>query len=246
MRFPLRSPTDLMGELAGTSSARLAGGPYMAATATAGTPLTRNPIPGPEPRPTSMLPAVSACCICASPRKADSSSSIPSCSKILASEPTSATAKANELGTALPSFTLSSACAAALENMSAAATSKVRRNRSRINDIPVHAPRFQMNERLADLSGGPGEHQCPRARAPAPAAIEPRLEKARRASKQGRNLRQAHGPGNAADFPLLVLAHAHDERTGGPVEPLRLGRTDGHLLAACLLRDELPRDLAQL
>src|SRR6266508_3523425 len=112
MRLPLRSPTVLIGLSSGSTRARFAGGPYMAATPIAGAPLARKPSPGPEPRPTSRLPAASACCSWASPRKLVTSISTPSFSNILASIPTSVAPKANELGTALPSLTLSSANAA--------------------------------------------------------------------------------------------------------------------------------------
>src|SRR3984893_16780645 len=102
IRLPLRSATLLIGDFADTSSARFRGAPYMAATPIIGAPLTRKPSPGPDPRPTSRLPAASACCSCASPRKLDTARSSPSRSNIFASIPTSAAPKANELGTALP------------------------------------------------------------------------------------------------------------------------------------------------
>ena len=122
MRLPLRSATVLIGVSKGSTSARLTGGPYMAATPIAGAPLARNPRPGPEPSPTSRLPAASACCICASPRKLVTSTSMPSLSKILASIPTSVAAKANEFGTALPSLTLSSVKAAVPGSATSAAS----------------------------------------------------------------------------------------------------------------------------
>src|SRR5262245_1900636 len=109
MLLPLRSATVRIGERDSTQSARFAGGPYMAATPIAGTPLARKPRPGPEPTAMSTAPAVSACCIWASPRNADTASSTFSCSQILASVPTSAVLKANELGTDFPNLTLSSA-----------------------------------------------------------------------------------------------------------------------------------------
>src|SRR5262245_61174022 len=120
MRLPLRSATVFTGVSNGSASARLAGGPYMAATPSESAPLARKPSPGPEPRPTSRLPAVSPCCSCASPRNAITSISMPSCAKIFASEPTSAALKANEFGTALPRRTLSSAWAAPAAATSAA------------------------------------------------------------------------------------------------------------------------------
>src|SRR5215475_10543802 len=125
MRLPLRSARVLTGVLMGSASARFAGAPYMAATPIAVAPLARKPSPGPEPRPTSRLPAASACCSCASPRKLVTSISIPSFSKILASMPTSVALKANELGTALPSRTLSSANAAPVGHSASAATTAV-------------------------------------------------------------------------------------------------------------------------
>src|SRR5262249_38517277 len=123
MRLPLRSPMVLTGVSKGSTRARLAGGPYMAATPIAGAPLARKPSPGPEPSPTSTPPAASACCSWASPRKLVTSISIPSFSKTLASLPTSIAPKANELGPALPSLTLSSATAA-LAGHSASAASR--------------------------------------------------------------------------------------------------------------------------
>src|SRR3954451_8048620 len=112
MLLPLRSPTVRIDERDSTVSARLAGGPYMAATPIAGTPLARKPRPGPEPTATSRAPAASACCIWASPRNDDTASSIFSCCQILASIPTSAVLKANEFGTDFPNLILSSAKAA--------------------------------------------------------------------------------------------------------------------------------------
>src|SRR5262245_30187376 len=125
IRLPLRSLTALIGVSNGSTSARFAGGPYMAATPIAGAPLARKPSPGPEPNPTSRLPAASACWSCASPRKLVTSTSIPSFSKILASIPTSVALKANELGTALPSLTLSSASAAPAGHSTSAATAPI-------------------------------------------------------------------------------------------------------------------------
>src|SRR5215467_243710 len=110
--LPLRSPAVWIDERESTVNARLAGGPYMAATPIAGTPLARKPRPGPEPTATSTAPAVSACCIWASPRNADTASSMLSCCQILASVPISAVLKANEFGTAFPNLSLSSAKAA--------------------------------------------------------------------------------------------------------------------------------------
>src|SRR5262245_2785909 len=138
-RLPLRSRTLLTGVPNGSTSARLAGGPYMAATPIAGAPLARKPSPGPEPNPTSRLPAASACCNCASPRKLVTSISIPSFSKILASIPTSVALKANELGTALPSLTLSSANAAPAGHSTSAATT------------PVIAPRLSTSNIVSTL-----------------------------------------------------------------------------------------------
>ena len=57
MLLPLRSATVWIDERGSTASARLAGGPYMAATPIAGTPLARKPRPGPEPTATSTAPA---------------------------------------------------------------------------------------------------------------------------------------------------------------------------------------------
>src|SRR5258705_9007484 len=112
MLLPLRSATVRMDERESTQSARFDGGPYMAATPIAGTPLARKPRPGPEPTAMSTAPAVSACCIWASPRNADTASSTFSCCQILASVPTSAVLNANELGTDFPNRILSSAKAA--------------------------------------------------------------------------------------------------------------------------------------
>ena len=49
------------------------GTPYITETALAGTPLAMKAMPGPLPMPMSMLSAVSACCILASPAAADAS-----------------------------------------------------------------------------------------------------------------------------------------------------------------------------
>src|SRR5262245_16711017 len=141
-RLPLRSRTLLTGVPNGSTSARLAGGPYMAATPIAGAPLARKPSPGPEPSPTSRLPAASACCSCASPRKLVTSTSIPSFSKVFASIPTSVALKANELGTALPSLTLSSANAAPAGHSISAATT------------PVIAPRLNTSTIVSTLPVG--------------------------------------------------------------------------------------------
>ena len=62
--------------------------PAMAMTALAGTPFAMNAMPGPEPMPTSMLSAVSACCIFASPPNAEASISSPCLAKMPRSMPT--------------------------------------------------------------------------------------------------------------------------------------------------------------
>src|SRR5215475_3946413 len=256
MRLPLRSLTDLIGELASTSSARLAGGPYMAATATAGTPLARKPMPGPDPKPISTLPAVSACWSCASPRKAETSSSSPSCSNSLASIPTSTPAKAKELGTALPTLTLSSACAAAADRMRAASAKKLRRNTSRIETFS-RPPTAITTVAGADLSGGPGTHQRRRSKRPCRAQpqqsptrfkTDQKWRMARAGSDERRHLLQAHGAGEPARLALLILAQAHDERPGGQVEPLCLvgAEYNRRLAPARLLSRDLADDVAQL
>src|SRR4051812_254039 len=143
MRLPLRSATVLIEERDSTDKQRLEGGPYMAATPIAGTPLARKPSPGPEPTATSMAPAVSACCICASPRKADTASSIPSCSQILLSMPISAVLNAKELGTDLPNRSLSSAKARLADSITRGAasplTTTLRREILRITILPAGA-----------------------------------------------------------------------------------------------------------
>src|SRR5829696_2426510 len=143
MRLPLRSATVLTEDRDSTDKQRFEGGPYMAATPIAGTPFARKPSPGPEPTATSMAPAVSACCICASPRKADTASSRPSCSQILLSMPISAVLKAKEFGTDLANRSLSSAKARRADSITRgdanAPLTTLRREILRINillDVP--------------------------------------------------------------------------------------------------------------
>src|SRR5262249_28022515 len=149
IRLPLRSLTVLIAVSNGSTSTRFAGGPYMAATPIAGAPLARKPSPGPEPRATSRLPAASACWSWASPRKLVTSISSPSCSKILASIPTSAAPKATEWGPALPSLTLSSATAAPAGHSASAA----RR--------PTSAPRLSVWNIASLLLGFIGDRRPP-------------------------------------------------------------------------------------
>ena len=87
------------------------GTPAMATTALAGTPLAMNAMPGPLPMPTSMLSAVSACCILASPPKADASISSPCLAKMPICMPTSSGVKVQANGTALPTRSFSAALA---------------------------------------------------------------------------------------------------------------------------------------
>src|SRR4051812_32461638 len=147
MRLPLRSATVLIEERDSTDKQRLEGGPYMAATPIAGTPLARKPNPGPEPTATSSAPAVSACCICASPRKAETASSIPSCSQILLSIPISAVLKAKEFGTDLANLSLSSANARSPVSITSGAASApvttFRRDILRITLLPLALRRSQ-------------------------------------------------------------------------------------------------------
>jgi hypothetical protein len=88
------------------------GAPAMAATALAGTPLARNPIPAPLPRPKSMLSDTSACCTRASPAKPVTSSSSPCLAKVPTAMPTSIGVNVQANGTALPTRTRSAAAAA--------------------------------------------------------------------------------------------------------------------------------------
>src|SRR6516165_1693825 len=85
------------------------GAPAMAATALAGEPLARKPIPGPLLRPKSMLPETSPCCSLASPAKPVTSSASPRRAKMPASMPTSMGVNVQAKGTALPTRTVSAA-----------------------------------------------------------------------------------------------------------------------------------------
>ena len=87
------------------------GAPAMAATALAGTPFARKPMPGPLPKLTSMLSETRPCCIRASPAKPVTVSSSPCLAKVPVSTPTSIGVKVQAKGTALPTRTLSAASA---------------------------------------------------------------------------------------------------------------------------------------
>src|SRR5215468_947869 len=150
--LPLRSAALRIDERESTVSARLAGGPYMAATPIAGTPLARKPRLGPEPTETSSAPAASACCIWASPRNADTASSTFSCCQILASVPTSAVLNANELGTDFPNRILSSAKAARDDRISGAARVPATTLR---RDTTLRLERVRMVWSPEIASGGP-------------------------------------------------------------------------------------------
>src|ERR1051326_2109272 len=87
----------------------LRGGPYISATALAGTPLTANAMPGPEPMPMSMLPAVSSCCSLASPDEAEASTVMPCLAKMPSWIPMSSGVKVQANGTTLATRRLSAA-----------------------------------------------------------------------------------------------------------------------------------------
>src|SRR5437667_149292 len=84
----------------------------IAATVTAGTPLARKPIPGPEPSEKSMELATIACCSLASPPKAMDSTARPCLDQIPFSVPISSGAKAKVVAEALPTRMPSAAGAA--------------------------------------------------------------------------------------------------------------------------------------
>jgi hypothetical protein len=88
------------------------GAPAMAATALAGEPLATKPIPGPLPKPKSMLSETSPCCSLASPAKPVTASSSPCLAKMPTSMPTSMGVNVQANGTALPTRTVSAATAA--------------------------------------------------------------------------------------------------------------------------------------
>src|SRR5215831_12302475 len=78
------------------------GAPAMAATALAGTPFAKKPIPAPLPKPKSMLSETRPCCSLASPAKPVTSSSSPCLAKVPTAMPTSIGVNVQANGTALP------------------------------------------------------------------------------------------------------------------------------------------------
>src|ERR1700730_14921226 len=100
--LPFRSATVLMRLSFSTFKVSSHGAFAMAATPTTGAPLTMKASSGPEPRPTSMLPAASACCNLALPPKSYFSTSIACLLKIPVSMPISPGTKENASDTALP------------------------------------------------------------------------------------------------------------------------------------------------
>ena len=87
----------------------LVGMPAIAATAFTGAPLAVNAMPGPLPMPMSMPSAANACCILASPPKADASTVSPCLANWPVSMPTSSGVKVQANGTALPTRNVSAA-----------------------------------------------------------------------------------------------------------------------------------------
>ena len=107
------------------------GAPAMAATALAGTPLAGKAMPGPLPKPISMLSETRPCCMRASPAKPVTTSSSPCLAKMPTSSPTSIGVKVQANGTALPIRSLSAAGAlaakaAAKKGTSASTNARIR------------------------------------------------------------------------------------------------------------------------
>src|SRR5208282_191896 len=119
---PLRSSGFRMAEDGPTINPMLSGWLASAPTAFAGTPLARNPMAGPEPRPKSTDFATSPCCNLASPAKITTSTSSPCFAQMPFSVPISTGAKANGWLTDLPTRTLSAAVAAAAPRRAAASS----------------------------------------------------------------------------------------------------------------------------
>src|SRR5437899_2835588 len=92
-----------------------------AATVTAGTPLARNPMPGPEPSEKSIELATMACCRRASPPNPMDSTSRPYLAQMPFSLPISIGANAKVVADALPTRMRSAALALAAPAMAAAA-----------------------------------------------------------------------------------------------------------------------------
>ena len=110
--LPLRSSGFWMSGAAPTIKPMLSGSLASAPTALAGTPLARNPMAGPEPRPKSTEFATIPCCNLASPAKMTVSTSRSCFAQMPSAAPISTGAKANGWLTDLPTRTLSAAAAA--------------------------------------------------------------------------------------------------------------------------------------
>ena len=95
-----------------TINPMLSGSLASAPTALAGTPLAKNPMAGPEPRPKSTEFATIPCCNLASPAKMTVSTSRSCFAQMPSAAPISTGAKANGWLTDLPTRTLSAADAA--------------------------------------------------------------------------------------------------------------------------------------
>ena len=131
----------------------LRGTPAIAATALAGTPFAMNAMPGPEPMPTSMLSAVSACCIRASPPNADASISTPCLAKMPICMPTSSGVKVQANGTALPTRSFSAALAGTASEItaSAATNGKPARKTRSITSSQMAGLHLGLNEIIAEI-----------------------------------------------------------------------------------------------
>src|SRR5580693_9493088 len=110
--LPLRSSGFWMSGAAPTIKPMLNGSLASAPTALAGTPLAKNPMAGPEPRPKSTAFATIPCCNFASPAKMTVSTSRSCFAQMPSAVPISTGAKANGWLTDLPTRTVSAAAAA--------------------------------------------------------------------------------------------------------------------------------------
>src|SRR5580704_5274693 len=110
--LPLRSSGLRMSGATPTIKPMLSGSLASAPTALAGTPLARNPMAGPEPRPKSTEFATIPCCNLASPAKITVSTSRSCFAQMPSAAPISTGAKENGWLTDLPTRTLSAAAAA--------------------------------------------------------------------------------------------------------------------------------------
>ena len=122
--LPLRSSADLTSPSLRATSAKISGGPAMAAMPLTGEPLTMKARPGPEPKPTSMLSAAIACCTLASPPKLATCRSRPLRLKMPVWLPTSTGTKENAVRPALPTRNTSAWAESGKPNASATSPAK--------------------------------------------------------------------------------------------------------------------------